>query len=233
VQAEFAATALVFPGGRIDQHDGHAAWEELTGLSPGAAAEMLGSPWETGDPSPLALLVGAAREVFEESAILLGAPDRLDPAWREEARRRVHSGEAEFRDVVLEAGLRLDLGRLVYFARWITPVGAPRRYDTRFFAAAMPAGQEASPAPVEVERMAWVRPGEALSSAERGEVFAMPPTRVALMALDGPDVDAVLSGLVRQRSLEPILPRVRFGENPDQPPVTVVMPGQPGYEEPR
>jgi 8-oxo-dGTP pyrophosphatase MutT (NUDIX family) len=240
VRAEFAATALAFPGGRIDEHDGHAAWEELTGTSPGAAAELLGSPWETGEPSPLALLVGAVREVFEESAILLGAPAGMDRAWLEEARRRVHSGETELRDVVHEAQIRLELAPLLYFARWITPVGAPRRYDTRFFAAAAPADQVASPAPVEVESMAWLRPAEALAAAERGEVFAMPPTRAALAALEGPGVEAVLARLRRERNLEPILPQVRFSSFPPgssqaaagRPEVTVVLPGDPGHVEP-
>jgi hypothetical protein len=174
--------------------------------------------------------VGAAREVFEESAILLGAGD-LDPAWREEARRRVHGGKAEFRDVIMEAGLRLDLSCLVYFARWVTPEGAPRRYDTRFFATAMPAGQEASPAPVEVERMEWLRPKPALAAAERGEVFAMPPTRVALSVLEGPSVAAVLARLARERNVEPILPRIRLGAPAEGPGIVVALPGEPGYEE--
>src|SRR5207245_8537284 len=106
------------------------------------------------------------------TSILLGGTAPIPgPGWAEQESGRVHRGEATFAQVVETSGRRLDLGGLVYFARWITPEAMPKRYDTAFFAAAMPEGQEARPAAGEVQSLEWLTPAEALARAEAGAVM--------------------------------------------------------------
>ena len=68
--------------------------------------------------------------------------------------------------------LRADL--LVPWARWITPEGEPRRFDARFFAAALPAGQEAVGHEAESDHVAWLRPAAAIEAARAGEISLLP-----------------------------------------------------------
>jgi hypothetical protein len=77
--------------------------------------------------------------------------------------------------------LRSDL--LAYRAHWVTPVFEPRRYDTRFFAAAVPEGQVPDAATSEADHADWADPADTLAALERGEVMMLPPTRVALETL--------------------------------------------------
>jgi hypothetical protein len=143
----------------------------------------------------------------------------------------VHTGEAEFIDVMRDSGQQLDLSGLVYFARWITPEIMPKRYDTAFFAAAMPDDQEAVAAAGEVESVEWLTPARAIEQAGANGTL-MPPTRAALTALEGhPRVDDALRGLRTRRDLTPILPRVVAGSVGSRPgEIQVLMPGDPGYD---
>ena len=58
-----------------------------------------------------------------------------------EWRKPLHANERTIGEMCAAAGLRLAVDRLAYIAHWLTPLGRPKRYDTRFFIAAMPAGQ--------------------------------------------------------------------------------------------
>jgi hypothetical protein len=109
--------------------------------------------------------------------------------------------------------LRTDL--LTPWARWITPEVSPRRFDTWFFAAALPPGQDATAAPEgfgdhadpgESESGAWLRPASALEAARAGQMTLLPPTAVTLGELAGhPDVPAILA---RRQVIAPRLPKV-------------------------
>jgi hypothetical protein len=122
---------------------------------------------------------------------------------------------------------------MAYFARWVTPEELPKRYDTRFYAAAMPAGQEAVAAVGEVESLEWITPARALARADTNEAYTLPPTRAALTSLaEFSDVAAAIVGLPAGRDLTPILPRIVSGTGPS-PEIRVVLPGEPGYEEDR
>lgn len=232
VEAEFVPRAQVFPGGRIDEADADPVWARLCDLDSEDAARIA----EEGDdgemPSALAFRVGAIREVFEETTVLLGVqgddfPDRL---WAVAARARVHGSGEAFAAVIEAGGLRLRPGAMTYFARWVTPESLPKRYDTRFYAAAMPAGQEAVAAPGEVESLEWITPGLALERADTNAAYTLPPTRAALGALAAyGDVAGAFHGLAQGRDLTPILPRIVQGGQPG-PGIRVVMPGEPGYE---
>jgi hypothetical protein len=77
---------------------------------------------------------------------------------------------------VRDAGLRLTLGALHYVARWITPPGPPRRYDTRFFVTALPPGQIPAADRREAVHAAWIRPGDALADFAARRRAMLPPT---------------------------------------------------------
>jgi 8-oxo-dGTP pyrophosphatase MutT (NUDIX family) len=236
VQAEFAPRAQVFPGGRLDDNDADPAWEHLSEIDDAAAARIATdaeAAAEGGGESfaDLAYRIGAIREVFEETTVLLGIPAGAlpKPGWAAAARARVHGNGESFEVVLRETELRLQPGALAYFARWVTPEALPRRYDTRFYAAAMPAGQEAVAAPGEVESLEWITPAQALERADTNEAYTLPPTRAALSAISMyPDVSSALVGLSTGRDLTPILPQIVSGSGPS-PEIRVTLPGEAGY----
>ncbi len=90
--------------------------------------------------------------------------------------------------------LRVAAGDLHYFARWITPQPAPRRYDTRFFVGRAPDGQELRHDGVETVAALWARPADALARHAAGDFELIRPTQHSLEILsDYPDADAVLA----------------------------------------
>ncbi len=232
VEAEFAPRAQVFPGGRIDEADADPGWEELSEIDPDQAARIAEDGDGDGLPPALAFRIGAIREVFEETTVLLGseAGELPHPAWAAEARARVHGHGDSFGATIRAADLRLHPGAMAYFANWVTPEELPKRYDTRFYAAAMPNGQEAVAAVGEVESLEWITPAAALQRADTNEAYTLPPTRAALTSLAGfSDVAGAMVGLPAGRDLTPILPRIVSGVGPS-PEIRVVLPGEPGYE---
>ncbi|MEA2645805.1 MAG: hypothetical protein QOE92_888 [Chloroflexota bacterium] len=232
VEAEFAPRAQVFPGGRIDDADADPAWRELVVLD-GADAALAEPDPGAGDHSQLAYVVGAIREVFEETAILLGAQGAMPAGWLADARERVHRSDRAFIDVIRDEGIRLHPSRLAYFARWITPVGLPKRYDTRFFAAATTPGHEAVAAAGEIQSLEWLSPSAALARADTHDAYTLPPTRAALTLLQRyTGVEDAMARLPGDADLTPILPRIVSGTQPGDGEIRVLMPGDPGYDAP-
>ena len=137
-KSTFVPDAWVFPGGVVE-----------------------GTDAELGDGTELGTMrVAAARELFEESGIWLGA--KLDDA--EEKRRALLAGEITFASLVGEASL--DLDNLVWTSRWITPVGVPKRFDTYFFLAIIERGAVASAENVEAVEVMWIAPSEAIEKLQ-------------------------------------------------------------------
>jgi 8-oxo-dGTP pyrophosphatase MutT (NUDIX family) len=230
VEAEFAPRAQVFPGGRIDEADADPGWSAVI---PGADAALPGLDQEPGQPPPRAFFVGAVREVFEEAAVLLGvdAADFPGEAWAEDARRRVHGDDEGMLPLVRDAGLVLR-PEIAFFARWVTPLGMPRRYDTRFFATRMPEAQEAVAAPGEIQSLEWITPAAALARADTRDAYTLPPTRAVLEKLSRyTGVAEALRQLTVDGDVTPILPRIvamPTGDGAEG--IQVLMPGDPGYE---
>ncbi|MFN2464222.1 MAG: NUDIX hydrolase [Candidatus Dormibacteria bacterium] len=235
VEAEFVPRAQVFPGGRIDEADAEDPWSELVDMSVAEAAAALGSEVVARAPAR-SFFIGAIREVFEETGVLLALAHGQSPdaRWLASARSEVHGGRASFAEVLRQASLAVRPRELVPFARWVTPEALPKRYDTFFFAAAMPPGQEAVAAPGEIASLEWVTPAAALARADSRDAYTLPPTRAALTALSKFDsVAAALAGLAQAAELSPILPRVRTApEGRSHAGIQVVMPGEPGYTDP-
>ena len=134
---------------------------------------------------------------------------------------------AAVREVEEEAGLRLpDPGALVRFSRWITPAEVRIRYDTHFFLAAAPDGQQPEPDGGETVDARWYTPAGALGAYAAGDIELVFPTIKHLEALAPFHSAKTLLEWAAGRRVEPVEPRVvREGEV-----ARIVMPGEPGYE---
>jgi len=187
-ESGFVPGAYLFPGGAVDAADSSADLVERSALSRARAADLLGRT------DGIAFWMGAIRETFEEAGLLMaerrntadGGLGLSDPATASrfaEHRRVVDLGERPFGEVCLEEDLMLRTDLLHPFARWITPLGAPRRYDTRFFVAAPPADQEASHDGIEAVDSLWISPADALARERSGEWPMIEPTTRTLEVL--------------------------------------------------
>jgi 8-oxo-dGTP pyrophosphatase MutT (NUDIX family) len=115
-------------------------------------------------------------------------------------------------ELLAERRLSVRADLLHAWARWITPEFEPRRYDTFFFLAELPAGQTAREVGGEADRIAWVRPADALAGREAGELGMLPPTVAVLESLSGFDrVAAALAATAP--SLAPVQPRLEWFED--------------------
>jgi 8-oxo-dGTP pyrophosphatase MutT (NUDIX family) len=155
-------SALVFPGGKLESHDGADDWLPHI-LAP---ADL--------DPEERALRIACWREAYEETGLLAagGALGADVPAG------------ASFLDRVKAGGGRLDLGALTPLARWITPVFAKARFDTRFYLARLDDGEAVCDG-METVWAQWLAPAEALALGESGERKLLLPTRANLRWLAG------------------------------------------------
>lgn len=183
----FVAGAHVFPGGAVDPDDrSPASLAVATGLDDATASGLLDVP-----VGGLAYWIAAVRETFEEAGLLLattadGADPWLDPRRAERlagARTDIEAGRSTLAELCEREGLRLDLGPLRSFGRWITPEGAPRRYDTRFFVAPAPDRPEVVVDEREAVAAEWVEPVTALERFRHGEIDLILPTERSLAAL--------------------------------------------------
>ena len=199
----FAAGALVFPGGRIDDADRRLG--EQSGYEDGAAR------------------VAAIRETLEETAVAVGIdPAPFDPQWMQTALLEGHPLGA----LLIEREERLDFGQLTAFARWVPKFHAVRRFDTLFYVARSPEG-EWTPNAVEGECAAafWLSAQEALERERRGEARLIFPTRRNLERLAQHSSFAEIRADAQAHPIEPVTPWVetRAGER------YITIPGHLGY----
>ncbi len=233
LRSDFVGGAYVFPGGAVDLLDGGDEAEALcAGRSDAQASALLGVP-----SGGLAYWVAVVRETFEEAGLLLaardGGPDLLAGYRAEEARLArarvaVNDGSLRFLDLCRNERLRLGVGDIHYFAHWITPRGAPRRYDTRFFVAAAPPGQIAAHDAGETIAEVWISPDDALARHRAGEIEIIFPTIRNLQAIGRfASSDELLGAAAAASSSVPAIePRVV----PDGNGMRIVLPGDPAYE---
>ena len=167
---QFMGGATVFPGGKLDPGDGAPEVRaRVTGRMAEQAAQALGED----DPDlALALHVAALRETLEESGVLLGHATGDADALR----ARLHEKGAVLGPLLAEFGVTLDAGALVPLSRWVTPAVEKRRFDARFFLAAVPAGTQAAHDTHESIAGAWLTPHDALARHARAEIDLPPPT---------------------------------------------------------
>lgn len=231
LKSGFVPGMYVFPGGGLDREDLCFRDNGLCRcLDDAAASAALGLSCDG-----IGYWVAAIREAFEEAGLLLAhdAQGRL-PAFDDAAtlrrfdehRRRLNAGTLGFEQLLREEGLQIAADRLTYFAHWITPVSAPRRYDTRFFMAEAPPGQEPLQDDHETIAATWISPAQALSLHGRGEFEMRTPTVRTLETFAQCDSVAGLrrSLVAVQGNVQTLLPRIaKNGQR--------LLPGEPGYEE--
>ncbi len=231
LNSDFVGGAYVFPGGGVDASDaGSAAARLAVGVDDARASRRLNLA-----SGGLAYYVACLRELFEEAGLLIACRqdgevrlfnDGATIARMAANRRAVNSGTLGFVEMMEREGLHLDLRGLEYIAHWVTPVGPPRRFDTRFFVALAPYGQIATHDAGETVADQWVRPRDALEAHERGELDMIMPTIRNLEAI----ADFATAGqvLAYARSLVDVAktePRVveRDGS------FVILLPGDEGY----
>ncbi len=216
----FAAGMSVFPGGVVDERDADA---DIGWVGPPAAdwAAALSAP----ESLARALVCAAVRETFEECGVLLAGPSAgsvctVDgPQWADE-RAALERGDLSLAAMLAQHGLLLRADLLRPWAHWITPLGERRRYDTRFFVAALPSGQSTQDDAGEADTVVWLPPAEALAQAERSERGLLPPTSVTLSEIVGHRTVADVLAAAERRTITPIMPRL--DHDPDG--IVVVLP---------
>ena len=182
----FAAGALVFPGGRIDEADRQLGGE----LGVDAAA------------------VAAIRETIEETAVPVGISPVLDHASMCGLQDALIA-DRPFGELLNEHGLRLDAAALTPFARWVPKFHAVRRFDTLFFIARCSARNgETRVIEGECSAAGWITAAEVLERDARGEARLIFPTRRTLERLaQHASFDAIRADALAH-PIEPVTPWV-------------------------
>lgn len=213
-----------FPGGSVDPADAqaHLRW---AGPPPAQFATAFGCD----EPLARALVCAAVRETFEEAGVLLAGPSEhevladVSTAEWEAERAALEDRRQSLSELLERRGLVLRADLLSPLAHWVTPEVEPRRFDTRFFVAEVPAGQVPRDVGGEASDRLWVRPADALGA--RGQELAMlPPTAAALRELSAfADADAAVRA---ERAIVRVLPVLLAH---DDGRVDFLVPGDPGY----
>ncbi len=231
----FVGDMWVFPGGAVDADDATPEADALVAgrTDPGCSDEL-------GIASGgIAYWVAVLRETFEEAGLLIAhhraTGQRLDVsdpavAARFEAHRDVvNTTESAFTAIVADEGLALDGARVYYVAQWVTPLGSPRRYDTRFFVTAMPVGQVPLHDNDEAVNHEWVRAADALEANQADEMIMMTPTLSMLQRLATfSSVDEAIASAAKASAADDERIRIRYNVEGHQ---RIAYPGDADYEE--
>ncbi|MFC6597024.1 NUDIX hydrolase [Kitasatospora paranensis] len=201
----FAAGMYAYPGGGVDPRDAEAeiGW---AGPTPEEWAARLGTDPRTAQ----AVVCAAVRETFEEAGVLLAGPDAhsiADGRDRTAERAALEAHELSFAEFLRKDGLVLRSDLLAAWARWVTPAFEERRYDTWFFVAALPAGQDAARTVGEADRVAWLTPAEAVAGHAEGRYGMLPPTVTVLRELLPARSAAEALAAAGGRTVAPVLGR--------------------------
>lgn len=201
-QMAFAAGMTVFPGGRVDDADQHlpVAADDVARVADRFACDA---------DMARALVGAAARETFEETGVLLTQPRADLP----ERRADVENGTLAFGDLLTEHGLTIDGAALRPWARWVTPEGETRRYDTRFFVGALPEGSQAQDVTSESSEAAWLPIGVALEQAQQGTRKILPPTMITLLGVQAHGTVADVLAAADEQVIKAVRPTLRVADD--------------------
>ena len=168
--AVFLGGAYVFPGGSLDTAD----------TDPRLVARVRNLPADT---PAIDYWVAAIRECFEEAGILLACDDDGAPIAAGRAACLAQDRSRPFIELLESEDLYLPAGELAYVGHWVTAPKRPRRFDTRFFVAVAPPGQEGLHDSGEMVDTLWISPREALERGARGEIELVYATQQTLNEL--------------------------------------------------
>jgi 8-oxo-dGTP pyrophosphatase MutT (NUDIX family) len=233
-KSSFMGGNFVYPGGRVDREDGlPETYSCCSGLTGEKARRILGeaiSPDES-----LAYWIAGIRELFEEAGVLFACDRAGNPLvlqnqiGREkfaQYRMRLEEGTLSLLQLAQEENLVYALDPLHYYARWVTPEARPERFDTCFFLACHPAGQEASHDQRETTEEVWLTPRRALEENLTGGVALSPPTLKTLEDLCRFESTADVIGSLQEKVIKPVLPVLtKIAGEP-----SILFPWDPEYE---
>ena len=213
-KSSFMGGNYVYPGGRVDRNDGSIDLYSLSkGVTLEEAQQNLGGTFSPGES--FAHWIAAIRELFEEAGVLL-AYDQKENLFqltnREERekflryRELLQKGKISVGEMAQKENLLLALDQLHYCAHWITPEVRPERFDTRFFLARYPSGQEASHDQKETTAGIWITPKKALEENLKGDVILSPPTLKTLEDLSRFQTIEEIFHSLKKDDIRPILP---------------------------
>jgi 8-oxo-dGTP pyrophosphatase MutT (NUDIX family) len=210
----FAGGFCVFPGGGVDPRD----FEQEIGWV-GPSAEQWAELLRTTPEHARALVCAAVRETFEESGVLLAGPtedsvvdDTTGDDW-EDDRQRLEARDLSFTDFLRGRGLRLRTDLLRYWGTWVTPVFEPKRYDTRFFVAALPEGQVTRDVSTESDHVVWLPVREVIDAVDGGSIAMLPPTyATCLEVYDHRTTEGALAA-ADTKDRTPILPEMQVDDD--------------------
>jgi 8-oxo-dGTP pyrophosphatase MutT (NUDIX family) len=204
--SSFMPNRFVFPGGKVEPLDGA---EPLTDAT---------------------LRTCALRELWEEAGVILAADAKAaaaaDPAARAGVLADLEAGNISLKQALAALDLRPALEILIPYARWITPTARPQRFDTTFYLALMPQGQEAASDQKETSQGLWLGPAQALAENQAGKVELAPPQVRILGELA---VYESLEGLLKAASQAGLAPVQPFLWIEDKKRV-ILLPWDPDYE---
>jgi glyoxylase-like metal-dependent hydrolase (beta-lactamase superfamily II)/8-oxo-dGTP pyrophosphatase MutT (NUDIX family) len=177
--AVFLGGAYVFPGGSLDPQDSDPRLlKRVVGRTEDEANARLDV-----SSGGLAYYVAAVRECFEEAGVLLAKEASGGFVEAERAASLMRHRNQPFNEFLEREDLFVPADALAYYGHWITAPGRSRRFDTRFFVALAPAGQEGSHDANETVHHMWVRPRDALERGARGEIELVFATQQSLKDL--------------------------------------------------
>ncbi|MBF0529495.1 MAG: NUDIX hydrolase [Deltaproteobacteria bacterium] len=228
-QQSFMSGAYVFPGGRVDDDDRRPDPSFVVGRTDDQVWESFRDP-NLDHESALGYYLAAVRETFEEAGVLLA--DRRNSDNRPLSSDRLasyraglHDGRVSLEKIAVEAGVQIRLDWLLPYSHWITPEAERKRFDTRFFLARLPEGQETRHDEVEMSDSLWVTPREAINGFNAGRIILVPPTLVTLEELaEMASIEQAIA-LAGKRRVYPILPQAFM----DGSIVSLKLPHDPEY----
>ena len=174
--------AYVFPGGKVDRFDAELDMAAHLDQPLPDLHAALNEP-DIDALTAAGLYIAAIREAFEESGILFA--QGASHTHAAQATQLLRQGHA-FDEVLAQMQLRLDTRRLAPWSRWITPKVpslTTKRFDTRFFVAAVPPGQIAVHDNIEATESIWLGPRAALEQYRDGHIMLAPPQIMSLAHL--------------------------------------------------
>ncbi|MEO7105030.1 MAG: NUDIX hydrolase, partial [Rhodoferax sp.] len=166
-------------GGKLDAQDSLLDYQIHLDQDPTAMHAALGEPDLTLGTAT-GLYVAALREAFEESRVL------FTPDIATARAALLHDTAKPFNQLLAELQVRLQTRNVLPWSRWITPRMPSitnKRFDTRFFVAAVPPEQEAIHDNYEATESAWLAPRTALEQYWNGQIELAPPQIMSLSHL--------------------------------------------------
>lgn len=220
----FAGGAFVFPGGKLETSD--ALPDDLYRAVPGSTAA---------DEERRAFVGALCRETFEEIGVLLAR--HSDGGHCTEAvvdalshhREEIDREPARFEAMLRENSLVVHEEDFIYWANWITPSIVPKRFDTRFYVAAMPRGQAVKCDTAESTELLWLDLAS-FNETSGADIVPAPPTLFCLADLAFRYRENRSLGQLFRQEFNRHIPRMMPKMLKLQDTMTVLMPWHGDYE---